>query len=211
MEELERRIKMHSAGATVINTAFQELPSFQNNFDLDKSFIQNWVLPYYMKIGVTDSELQSELVSKIPQMSKDILASLLGDFDWRTRQTGAYFAAIKNDIEFIDIIGVHFLKSEVSYAGQIYAIALAYFNTEKSVQYIDKYLEYYLSKPDLWFDQGDAMAALKYLDHVNKTNHLAKHLNDWENFLTNKPYWKKEIEFEHMKNQIEFIQKLQAV
>lgn len=34
-----------------------------------------------------------------------VVLKLLGDFNWRTRQTGAYFAAIQGYSEIIDIIG----------------------------------------------------------------------------------------------------------
>jgi hypothetical protein len=100
----------------------------------------------------------------------------LGDFDWRTRSTGSYFAGIKNAVQFQEIIGIHLLKSEVCYAGSEYAITLALFNTERSVYYLNLYLEYYLTKSELYFDQGSAITALKYLDEINNTNHREKHL-----------------------------------
>src|SRR5690606_22239943 len=81
------------------------------------------------------------------------------------------------------IIGIHLLKSEVCYAGSEYAITLASFNSERSVYYLNQYLEYYLTKPELYFDQGSVIIALKYLDELNSTNNTEKHLRNWESFI----------------------------
>jgi hypothetical protein len=41
------------------------------------------------------------------EITIDVCLSLLGDFNWRTRLVGAYFAAIKGYHKLIDIIGNH--------------------------------------------------------------------------------------------------------
>ena len=209
MNELENKIKLYSAGATMIHNSFDDLVAYKNEFELNQDFLKNWVIPFYMQIGHDNSEFFEDVTNIKNNINKEIVTNLLGDFNWRTRQTGAYFAAVKHYSDLIDIIGVHLLKSEVCYAGQIYVIALAYFNTEKSVYYLNKYLDFYLTKPELWFDQTGAMIALKYLDEVNHTNEIEKHLDPWNKFLENKPYWKKEIETDLMKTQINFIKQIQ--
>lgn len=46
------------------------------------------------------------------------------------------------------------------------------FYTPKAVDFLCRYLKYYLSKPDLWFDQEEAVGALLELDSKNGTNHF---------------------------------------
>jgi len=49
-------------------------------------------------------------------------------------------------------------------------------------------LSYYLDKKSLDFDQGDALAAVIYLDKINKTNEADQYLQKWSEFVTDKPY-----------------------
>lgn len=205
-------IKLHIAGATIQHkNPFDSLTAFKNNDELSKDFLNKWVIPFYMKIGNTDSEWYNQLKTIKPEITKEIIKKNLGDFNWRTRQTGAFFSAITNQSEFIDIIGTHLLKSEVCYAGRIYCKVLAYFNTPKCVEYLNIYLDYYLKRSDLWFDQRDALEAICYLDKLNSTHHFDKHLENWGEFLLNKPHWEKEISIENLEKQINFIENLKLV
>ena len=200
-------IKLHVAGATVRHMSpFAHLKSFRNDFELTQGFIDKWVAPYYMNIGHTDNEWLNRLTTVKFEITNDIIQDNLGDFNWRTRQTGAFFSAITNQIQFIDIIGTHLLKSEVCYAGSVYCQVLASFNLPKSVDYLNLYLDYYLTKPDLWFDQRNAMEAILYLDKLNSTNHFDKHQNNWNEFIKNKPYWGKEITAENLEEQLTIIE-----
>jgi hypothetical protein len=89
---------------------------------------------------------------------------LLGYFDWRPKKAASFFAAINHYTELEDIIGTHLLKSEVCYAGYGYCIALACFATEKSKDYLARYLRYYLGRKDLRFEQVEAYCALEHID-----------------------------------------------
>jgi len=210
MDHLDEQIRLHSAGATVRHkSTFAELTSYQNVEQLSQEFIDTWVIPFYMRIGDTDEDWANQLIQAKGKITKDIVVKLLGDFDWRTRQTGAFFASIKKYTDLADIIGVHFLKSEVCYAGQVYAYTFASFNTKNCIDYLNQYLTYYLSKPDLWFDQLEAMETLKYLDKLNDTNLIANHTDNWLNFIANKPYWKKEISIERLIKQLQLIDNVQ--
>lgn len=200
-------IKLHVAGATVRHTPpFDDLKSFKNDFELTQDFINKWVNPFYMNIGHTDNEWINKLTSVKKEITSDIIQKNLGDFNWRTRQTGAFFSAITNQTQFIDIIGTHLLKSEVCFAGGIYCQVFASFNLPKCVDFLNLYLDYYLTKPDLWFDQRDAMEAILYLDKLNSTNHFEKHTNNWKEFIKNKPYWDKEITTDNLEKQLSLIQ-----
>lgn len=198
--------KMHSAGATVThNIPFGEIKSLQNDFELTEEFINKWVAPFYMEIGNTDDTWIDKLITIKHEITEDVISKCLGDFNWRTRQVGAYFACITDSTEFIDIIGIHLLKSEVSYAGRVYCHALAFFNTSKCIDYLNQYLDYYLKKPDLWFDQADAMEAILYIDKINDTDYFNNHINNWLKFIENKPYWDSSVSTGNIDKQITVI------
>lgn len=182
MDNLNEMARLHSAGATVRHISrFDNLPAYQNNFELSEDFIRKWVIPYYMEIASYGNDEWINSIKNIKQeITKDISLSLLGDFNWRTRLVGSYFAAVKDHTDLIDIIGTHFLKSEVCCVGHIYALTLAFFNNEKSIYYLNTYLDYYLTKPNLYFDQEYAMEALLYLDKINGTKLISKHINTWK-------------------------------
>ena len=63
-------------------------------------------------------------------------------------------------------------------------MTLAIFNTKQVIDTFNQYLQYYLNRPQLHFDQGTVITALKYLDEVNGTDHHTKHLQNWINFLS---------------------------
>ena len=209
MENLNEQIRHHSLGATVRHKSkFEDLVSFKNEEELTNEFVKNWVVPFYMNLEETNQEWFELLLNIKEKITKEIVIKLLGDFNWRTRQTGAYFAIIKNYTDLIDIIGIHFLKSEVCYAGRIYSYMFASLNDEKATEYLEDYLTYYLLNKDLWFDQREAMEALTYIDKVNESNLVAKHKENWLKFIENKPYWEKEIRTEYLENFIVFINKV---
>ena len=210
MRNLIELIRLHSAGATVRHKSnFADLTSFKNNDEeLRQDFIDTWCVPYYMNIGIgiIDDNWTEQLLEVRDQITKEIVLKLLGDFNWRTRQTGAFFAALKNYTDLIDIIGVHLLKSEVCFAGQVYAYTFASLNTDNCVKYLDQYLVYYLSKADLWFDQQYAMEALTYLDKINGTDFISKHKDNWLKFIKNKPNWDKDISTGRLEGQLKLIE-----
>ena len=210
-KELEN-LKLHVAGATVRHTSpFESLAVFKNNFDLDQEFINKFVNPFYMNIPVTDQDKkQIDELGKIKnEFTKDVVQKLLGDFNWRTRQTGAYFAAINEFKEFEDTIGTLLLTSEVTYAGTMYALVLANFNTNRGRDFLTTYLDYYLTKLDLFFDQKQVLTAVNYLDEINGTSHSKDYTDKWDNFLTNKPLWKRDVNTDRLRREISGIEAVQ--
>jgi hypothetical protein len=166
MNDLDEMARLHSAGAIVRHASiFDNLSSHNNEQSLSADFIKKWAVPYYMAIGSYADTSWINAIKEIKnEITTDVCLALLGDFNWRTRLVGAYFSAVKGYTEFIDIIGVHLLKSELCCVGHIYALTLAYFNTEKSIQYLNTYLDYYLTRPELHFDQKIVMEAMLFLD-----------------------------------------------
>lgn len=47
----------------------------------------------------------------------------------------------------------------------------------------------HLEHKELWFDQGDAMAALVYLDKVRRTDVASAYIDRWSAFVSDKPNW----------------------
>ncbi|TSJ40154.1 DUF6000 family protein [Fluviicola chungangensis] len=190
-------IHLHSAGATIQHKSpFEDLISYTNETNLSQEFREEWVIPFYFELNNQSDEWIKKMIELKPQINENIILQNLGDFDWRIRSTGSYFAGIKKAIQFQEIIGIHLLKSEVCYAGSEYAITLASFNTKRSVYYLNLYLEYYLTKPELYFDQGSVITALKYLDEINNTNNTEKHLKNWESLVI----WRNEKQIENLNN-----------
>ncbi|WP_312902265.1 DUF6000 family protein [Chryseobacterium taichungense] len=183
--DFQEELNLHSAGAIIRHASvFNHLESHQNNFQLSKEFTDKWVLPLYMKIrNKHDLSWVDYLLELKNELTEDVTLTLLGDFNWRTRTVGAYLSVLKNYKNQIPIIGVHLLKSEVCYAGDLYALILAYYNTPETIEYLHKYLEYYLQKPELDFDQEAVLEAVAYLDVINKTNNLSKYLKLWNKML----------------------------
>lgn len=181
MDDLNEMARLHSAGAIVRhNSPFENLPTHKNETELSADFIKKWTVPFYMDIGSYGNTKWITAIKKIKsEITTDVCLSLLGDFNWRTRLVGAYLAAVKGYQELIDIIGNHLLKSEVCCVGHIYALTLTFFKTDKSVGFLNQYLDYYLTTPDLYFDQKPVMESLLYLDKVDKTENFKRHLENW--------------------------------
>jgi hypothetical protein len=182
MDDLNEMAKLHSAGATVRHhSSFDNLPTYKNEKDLPADFIKKWAVPYYMEIASYDNLNWVDQIKEIkPEITIHICLNLLGDFNWRTRLVGSYLAAVKDYRELIDIIGTHLLKSEVCCVGHIYALTLAFFNDENCIQYLNRYLDYYLTKPSLYFDQKFVMEAVLFLDRENKTDYFSNHVEKWK-------------------------------
>ncbi len=177
-------IALHISGAVVRHqNPFQHIEVPLSEEELTEEFIDRWVLPFYMvSLSSLDEELIRTFANSAREIDPNVVYKLLSEFNWRTRITGAFFAAINNYTEFEDIIGKHLLKSEVCYAGAGYCLALAIFGTDNSKNYLRTYLHYYLDRRDLWFDQPQAFCALEYLD-INAANELKE---KWQTFSGDK-------------------------
>lgn len=180
-------IALHVSGATVRHkNPFEDIEVPRNEEDFTEEFVDKWVVPFYMNsLSNSDDTTIKAFADTAKEIDKNIVLKLLSDFDWRTRITGAFFSAINNYQEFEDIIGRHLLKSEVCYAGSGYCLALATFGTDNAKKYLSTYLDYYLERKDLWFDQADAFCALEYLDK----NAASKLMDKWNSFVADKEYW----------------------
>lgn len=186
-------IKRHVAGATMAHTSpFENLDTPQNTETLSKEFIHRFVKPFYMRFGPLahqDEVFVNDLKTLWSDINHDVITKLLGDFNWRTRSMGALFAALKHDLVSQDQIGHLLLKSEVCYAGRYYCIYMAAINNADALKYLHQYLTYYLSRKDLYYDQGAAMGALAWIDEKNSSREMETHVPAWETFTADKQNW----------------------
>ena len=184
-EELKKQLELHSAGATIRHKSpFQELEHYSNKIKIENDFIKKWVVPFYMFIINNPNEFIQKLEPIKPELNLEIVKKLLGDFNWRTRIVGAYFASIMDFKEVEDVIGIHLLKSQVCFAGKGYCMYLAANNTQKGVDYLKKYLDYYLTRKDLYYNQEEAICALKWTDAMNGTNEVNNYLDLYNNWAS---------------------------
>lgn len=136
---------------------------------------------------------------------------MLAHFDWRLRVAAAYLAALTGRANFRDWLGKLRLRSDVCYAGAAYCVALAEFNSDESVDVLCQYLDYYLEHHELWFDQGDAMAALVYLDRVRHTDVASGYKDRWLAFARDKPNWIIEEKIIDFAENMELLQRLKSI
>ena len=187
-DKLRRQVELHSAGATVQHAGLYsdlEVPTTME--PLSQDVTTKWVAPFYMW-GIRSPDKFITSYSPIRgEVTVDLCRSLLVSFNWRPKITAAYFAAIEEFAELEEQIGRLFLRSDVCYSGQGYALALGIFNTPGSIHFLKKYLDHYLNQKDLWFDQPDAMAALHYTDLLNGTSNFDDYLQRWKDFIDDKP------------------------
>jgi hypothetical protein len=182
--------ELHSAGATVLHRSpFDDLEVPISADPLDPGIRDRWVKPFYMAVPDNLISIEAALRPLLPEVSPELINALLTQFNWRPRVLGAFFVALDRRNDFQDFIGRLLLRSDVCYAGRSYCIALACLNTPTAVDFLQRYLRYYLTRNDLWFDQAVAMAALRYLDEVNGTAHFGGFDELWRDFVSNKPNW----------------------
>jgi hypothetical protein len=95
---------------------------------------------------------------------------------WRERKTAAWLLAVARRTEFRERLGELLLASEVCYAGTAYCVALATFGTPADADLLAAYLDRYLRRPDLYYDQPAAMGALLHLDAKLRDGRTARFL-----------------------------------
>ena len=185
-EKTKKQLELHVAGATVRHKSpFEVLEHHDNGQKLELEFIKKWVQPFYMfSINQPDEYIKNFNPIRT-ELNVGIAKKLLGDFNWRTRIVGAHFAIIKDFTELETIIGIHLLKSQVCYAGTGYCLALASFNTENGIDFLRRYLDYYLTRKDLFYDQRDAMAALNWTDRINGTTEMENFVPKFKDWAIN--------------------------
>ncbi len=191
----ESAVARHVRSATVAHRSpfsTLEVPSAPEV--LSEEECEKWVVPFY-RTSFRDAEtgVVEPLKAIYHQITPNTVERLLTEFNWRPRLTGAFFAALKRFTFLEDHIGRLLLRSDLCFAGTYYCVALAEFNAPQSLTYLKTYLEYYLTRPDLDYDQSDAMGTPAYLDTVNHTKHFDAFLPAWNSYVDAKA-WKPNLQ-----------------
>jgi hypothetical protein len=116
--------------------------------------------------------------------------SILLEGGWRERKTAAWLIAVAGRAEFRARLGELLLASEAVYAGRGYCVALAHFHTEDDAQLLIAYLDKYLPRRDLSYDQAMALGALMHIDTALSTEHAARFLAPgglWQQWIAGPP------------------------
>ncbi|MFJ4809376.1 DUF6000 family protein [Streptomyces longwoodensis] len=110
---------------------------------------------------------------------------------WRERRTAAWLVAVSRRTEFRERLGELLLASEVCCVGLAYCVALASFGTPRDSQLLVAYLDRYLRRPDLAYDQTVAMGALLYIDLNLQGDEATRFLGPgalWQQWLQEAPH-----------------------
>ena len=180
-------IDLVSAGATVWHDSpFDDLPSAPNDVPLSQRTIDEWVKPFYRMSIRTEAP---EWIAACARVTPAITLELLRHLNWRSRVVAARFIAIRRMFEMQRELSTLFLKSEVCDAGNAYCLVLARIANAEAVETLCRYLDYYLSQPDLYFQQNEALAALMFLDEKLGLRASAQFVAPYQRFIADKSGW----------------------
>jgi hypothetical protein len=124
-----------------------------------------------------------ELIADSKLVSDHDLAAMLGEFSgWRERIVAAWMAGIDGRSQHRQRIGELLIESRQTFAGQGYCFALTCFAAPADARILCDYLDRYLRRPDLVYDQDWAIGALLDIDRRLGTD-------DAERFTTPGGLW----------------------
>lgn len=116
-----------------------------------------------------------ELIVDSRRVTNEELALLLGPMTgWRERLVAAWLAGIDGRASHRERFGELLIASKQTYAGAGYCFALACFATPADAEILCEYLDRYLPRLDLVYDQDWAIAALRDIDARLGTEHAAR-------------------------------------
>ncbi|MGW1712702.1 DUF6000 family protein [Streptomyces sp. NPDC002156] len=166
------------------------------------ALVHRYVTPgrRYLKLGgplsrMTEPE-RAKFTRELGEAAGDITPSELGillEGTWRERKTAAWLIAVARRTEFRARLGEMLLASEVCFAGSAYCVTFATFATPADADLLAAYLDRYLRRPDLYYDQPAAMGALLHLDARLRTDRAARFLTAdglWHQWIDGPPHKK---------------------
>ncbi|MFI5527400.1 DUF6000 family protein [Kitasatospora sp. NPDC051853] len=148
--------------------------------------IRRFVAPdrRYMRLGGSGLRLsgpeRDSFVRELVRDAGEITAAELGillEGGWRERRTACWLVAVAGRTEFRTRIGELLLASGGPYQGSP-CIALATFGTGADADLLCAYLDRYLPRTELVWDQGVVLSTLLHLDAVLGAERAAPYLAD---------------------------------
>ncbi|GAB2822034.1 hypothetical protein GCM10027073_60750 [Streptomyces chlorus] len=164
------------------------------------ALVRRYVTPErrYMKLSGSLLRMRSldydRFVRRLSEDSKVITAeeiATLLEGGWRERRTATWLVAVSRRTEFRERLGELLLASEVCCAGLAYCVALASFGMPRDSELLVAYLDRYLRRPDLAYDQTVAMGALLFIDLNLRGDQAARFLGPgalWQQWLQDAPH-----------------------
>ena len=98
-------LSLHVTGATVRHKGrFYDLKVIENTEPLENELLAKYVAPFYLESKGT-VEFREKYLELRESIDIELVSKLLGDFNWRPRSVGAYFAALGSMNELEENIG----------------------------------------------------------------------------------------------------------
>ncbi|MFJ1775819.1 DUF6000 family protein [Streptomyces anulatus] len=119
------------------------------------------------------SHFTRHMIADAVAINDEELEALLG-YEWRSRLTADWLIGVDRRERFRARIGDLLLASEVCYSGGAYCFALARFGTHADAEILTAYLDRYLPRTDLRYDQPAALGALLRLDTQLGAHHATR-------------------------------------
>ncbi|MFF7385347.1 DUF6000 family protein [Streptomyces griseoluteus] len=137
------------------------------------TLVRRYVTPErrYLKLGggllrmpsPASDRFMRDLREDAGRITPSEIAKLL-EGSWRERRTAAWLVAVSRRTEFREDLGRLLLASEVCCVGVAYGVTLASFGTARDADLLAAYLDRYLRRPDLAYDQNVVMGALQFIE-----------------------------------------------
>ncbi|MGV9267619.1 DUF6000 family protein [Kitasatospora sp. NPDC003701] len=137
----------------------------------------------YLRLGGSSLRLSGPerdlFMRELVRAASEITPAELGilfEGGWRECKTASWLVVVAGRTEFRSRIGELLLASGGPYAGAAYCVTLATFGDSADADLLCRYLDHYLLRPDLVYDQGLALGALLHLDATLGTEHASRYL-----------------------------------
>lgn len=164
------------------------------------ALVRRYVTPErrYLKLGGSVLRMRSPEYDRFVRalgedarlITPDEITTLL-EGGWRERRAAAWLIAVGRRTEFRERLGELLLASEVCCVGLAYCVALAGFGAPRDADLLAAYLDRYLRRPDLDYDQTVAMGALVFTALNLGGDQAARFLGPdgmWEQWLHDAPH-----------------------
>lgn len=161
---------------------FGHLPEPPDLAQGDRYFLRDWVLPLLRAVH-TDAGTPA-VVEGARRATDGVVRGLLGMRQWRSRVVGAHVVAVAGLGAYEQTLANLLLRSDYCIAGRHYALALASFGTPVAVGALEEYLDYYLRRLDLRYDQVEVMAALRWLDRSTGADRASRWVEAWRAYAS---------------------------
>ncbi|MFE1322253.1 DUF6000 family protein [Kitasatospora phosalacinea] len=129
--------------------------------------------------GIARAEDREPFLRALVTDAREITDRELGillESHWRPRLAAAWLIGVDRRESFRGLIGELLLESRYVYAGRGYCFALARLGTEEDARLLTAYLDRYLRRPDLVYDQYWAISALLHIDGRTGSTHTERFL-----------------------------------